>query len=261
MNITAIGYNYSHGREFVMDRPNGSESWIMLLIKTPGLFTVNGNTENVKPNSFILFSPETPYKYYGTEDVYTDDWVYFDMDENDLRLLDKLGIECDKPLFLGNIEELSGIIHILSYEHFSAERYNTDIEKYYTEILLRKLSRLILSGASVSLHLYTEKNSRMTQLRTMILLHPEENMSVNEMADAMSMSRSGFQHLYKRMFGVSVIKDITRGRMERAKKLLSSTNLTIAEISNKCGYISEYSFMRKFKEESGKTPTEFRNCI
>ena len=61
--------------------------------------------------------------------------------------------------------------------------------------------------------------------------------------------------------GVSVTKDMTRGRMERAKRLLSSTNLTVSEIAHRCGYVNGYSFMRKFKEECGQTPTEFRNRI
>lgn len=101
----------------------------------------------------------------------------------------------------------------------------------------------------------------MTQLRTVIHTEPERVMSIDEMAGSVNMSRSGFQHLYKKMFGVSVISDVINGRLERAKRLLSSTDLTVSEIASKCGYATEYNFMRQFKSRTGKTPTEYRRQI
>ena len=72
------------------------------------------------------------------------------------------------------------------------------------------------------------------------------------------MSYSGFQHLYKKFFGVSVMDDILKSRFLRAEKLLMTTSLSIKSVAQQCGYISEYSFMRKFKEIYGMTPTEYR---
>lgn len=101
----------------------------------------------------------------------------------------------------------------------------------------------------------------MTQLRTVIHTDPERVMTIDDMAASVNMSRSGFQHLYKKMFGVSVMDDVISGRVERAKRLLSSTDLTVAEIASKCGYTTEYNFMRQFKSRTGKTPTEYRKQI
>ena len=261
LEISTIGYNYSHGADFVIDRPNGLGYWLVLLIKTPAVFFIDGKNYNIKEDSFILLSPTISYRYRGTDDVYTDDWIHFNADENDLKMFEKLGIPINEPVCLGDIEELSELIHILSYEHYSCMEYSSEVEKRYFEIFFLKLGRILSSGTSISSRLFTEKNHRMTQLRTEIVTQPSRNMSVDDMASAMNMSRSGFQHLYKKMFGVSVIQDITRSRMERAKRLLSSTNLTVEEISRKCGYSNEYCFMRKFKEQCGKTPTEYRRTF
>ena len=54
------------------------------------------------------------------------------------------------------------------------------------------------------------------------------------------------------------IKEAYEGRIEKAKSFLSKSNYSITEISNKCGYKSEFHFMRQFKKETGLTPTEFR---
>lgn len=256
-----VGYNYSHGPEFVMDRPNGIGSWLLLIIKTPAVFTINGVNRSVRENSFIIFTPDTPCRYRGAGKVYTDDWIYFSADERDIQRFKELDIPLNEPVYLGGTEELSRIIHILAFEHYSAEVHHTEIEERYTEILLLQLSRLIRSGAAVSSKMFIEKNHRMTQLRTMLYTQPDKTVSVDKMAKDMNMSRSGFQHLYKKMFGTSVINDVIKGRLERACRLLSSTDLTIAEIAERCGYSTEYNFMRQFKKYMGKTPTEYRKCL
>lgn len=261
MKIGSIGYNYSHGRDFVMDRPNGNGAWLLLLIKTPALFEINSSEVMVKKNSFILFSPRTPCKYRGSEDIYTDDWMYFDADEYDLAQLRKLKIPINEIVYLSSVEELSQIIHIMVYEHYSAELFHEETERHYLDILLLKLSRIIQSHFHGSTAALTERSYKFTQLRTKIFTMPDLVPDIEGMASEVGMSRSGFQHLYKKLFGVSVMTDVVNGRLDRAKRLLSSTNLTIKEIAEKCGYESEYNFMRQFKSRLGKTPTEYRKCI
>lgn len=261
MKLGTIGYNYSHGPEFVMDRPNGPGCWLMLIIKTDARFEINGRSYAVKANSFVIISPDAPCRYCGAGDTYTDDWIYFSADDNTQRRFKELGIPINEPIYLGDTEAISHIIHILAFEHYCAEPLHNELEAHYTEILLLSVSRLIQSGANISSKLFIEKNHRMTQIRTIIHTNPERTMSVDEMADYVSMSRSGFQHLYKKMFGVSVINDIISGRIERAKRLLSSTDLTVKEIASKCGYNTEFNFMRQFKSRTGKTPSEYRRLF
>lgn len=261
MELGTIGYNYSHGAEFVMDRPNGPGCWLMLIVKTPALFELNGKSYSVKKNSFVIISPDTPCRYRAAGDTYTDDWIYFSADEEAVRRFGELAIPINEPVYLGDAEAASHIVHILAFEHYSAEPFHSEIEEHYTEILLLTISRLIRSGAHISSKIFMEKNHRLTQLRTVIHTEPEKAMSVDDMAAAVNMSRSGFQHLYKKMFGVSVMNDVISGRVERAKRLLSSTDLTVAEIALKCGYSTEYNFMRQFKGRTGKTPTEYRRQI
>ena len=158
------------------------------------------------------------------------------------------------------MEEVSQLVHYIAYEHFSIEEGHELIEQHYTEIFLIKLSRHIKYGATHSL-VGGDKNSKFLHFRSKIYTMPESITDVGQMAEDMGMSRSGFQHTYKKFFGVNVMTDVIKSRVERAKELLVSTNLSIKEIAVKCGYSSEYSFMRQFKEQVGQTPTEYRNKI
>lgn len=87
---------------------------------------------------------------------------------------------------------------------------------------------------------------------------PQYLGSIDELASEAGLSRSGFRHAYKKLYGVSIKKDILNGRIEFSKRLLISTNLTVEEIALRSGYLSAFSFMRQFKTECGMTSTEFR---
>ena len=47
-------------------------------------------------------------------------------------------------------------------------------------------------------------------------------------------------------------------RLEKAKELLVSTNMDIADIVSRIGYVDVSSFIRKFKARFGVTPGKFR---
>ena len=264
MKIGSIGYNYVHGADFVMDRPNGPGCWLMVIAKTPAVFEINSVKCNVKPNSFVLFSANTPCKYHALGDVYTDDWFYAGYECGDEDMLSRLDIPINKAVYIGSAAELSQIMHIMSYEFYSADAFHNEINEKYLEIFFMKLSRIINSKNAKNLKSYVssdafiEKNYKLTQLRSKFYNMPENIPDISSMADEIGMSRSGFQHLYKRVFGVSVSTDIIEGRIARAKRLLTATKLSVEQIAERCGYSSSYHFMRQFKEKSGRTPTEFR---
>ncbi len=261
MKIGTIGYNYSHGKDFIMDRPSGPGAYLLLLIKEPSVFEIHGISRKVKKNSFVILSPDTPCKYHADGETYTDDWVYFSLNADGKERFSQLEIPFDEIVHVGRLDELSRLIHILAYEHYSALPHQEEIEHHYTEILLLKMSSLIRMNLHERSYSLAEKNYHFTHLRNRIYALPESITNVDQMAEEMNMSRSGFQHLYKKIFGVSVMQDVMNSRTQYAKQLLSATSMSIRAIAEKCGYSSEYSFMRQFKKCTGQTPSEYRARI
>lgn len=260
MKIGSIGYNYSHDSTFSMERPNGVGCWLMLLVKSSAVFVINGIHYDVQPNSVVVLSPSTPCRYRGASGEYTDDWIFFDIEDGEKERFAELGFKIDGVVHLSTLGETGELIRRLAYEFYSTDENREQICRCYSEILLLKLNTLIRRNQASSVGSY-EKSYRLTHIRSRFFTEPEVSRTVDELAKDMGMSRSGFQHLYKRVFGVSVIEDMIRGRLERAKGLLLSTALTVKEISERCGYASEYVFMRQFKARFGKTPTEYRRCL
>lgn len=72
-------------------------------------------------------------------------------------------------------------------------------------------------------------------------------------------SQERFRRLCWSEFGISPMKHLTRLRLSRAKIVLSSTTLTIEEISGMFGYSDAYAFSHTFKKSFGMSPRAFRS--
>lgn len=95
-------------------------------------------------------------------------------------------------------------------------------------------------------------------LRERIYSNPQEDWSIDSMCRDLILSRGYFQKLYTRCFGISFTQDVINSRIELSKRLLASTDYSIACIADQSGYSNYVHFMHQFKKIVGITPTEYR---
>ena len=88
--------------------------------------------------------------------------------------------------------------------------------------------------------------------------HLDKEISLNILANEFHLSSQYISQLFKSEIGVNFLAYLTSIRMERAKKLLLATSLSIGEISEKCGYADYRVFTKAFKKEEGSTPSQYR---
>ena len=124
-------------------------------------------------------------------------------------------------------------MHRMSLEHYSVGIYREEIEKNYLEILFDTISRSIQTKVFVMPQSFLKKNQKLTRIRMEIYAQPEQICTVDELAQRAGFSRSGLQHLYKKLFGVSITQDMVQSRMDCAKRLLSTTTLSVHDIAIK----------------------------
>lgn len=67
--------------------------------------------------------------------------------------------------------------------------------------------------------------------------------------------------LFKNEIGVNFLTYLTNIRMEHAKKLLLSSSLSIAEVSEQSGYGDYRVFTKVFKKSEGITPSQYRRVF
>jgi len=76
MKIIRAGYNYIHDKSFKIDRPNGTNDYIFLVVRSPWFFVLNGKkTEVVNPCVFV-YKKGTAQYYGALMQNYIDDWIH-----------------------------------------------------------------------------------------------------------------------------------------------------------------------------------------
>jgi signal transduction histidine kinase/DNA-binding response OmpR family regulator len=107
--------------------------------------------------------------------------------------------------------------------------------------------------------LFEMEDAFVTRLRAIVTGHlGEEGFSATQLAREIGMSRSQLHRKLTALSGHSATAFINSIRLDKARELLLQTNLTISEIAYQVGLEPNY-FTRLFREEIGKTPSEFRN--
>lgn len=88
--------------------------------------------------------------------------------------------------------------------------------------------------------------------------HLSEDISLGILSERFHLSGSYISQLFKNEVGVNFLAYLTNIRMEHAKKLLLSTALPVAEISERSGYGDYRVFTKAFKKSEGITPSQYR---
>ncbi|SDO34717.1 two-component system, response regulator YesN [Paenibacillus sp. yr247] len=88
--------------------------------------------------------------------------------------------------------------------------------------------------------------------------HYAEALPLQLVASQVHLNATYFSHLFKKETGRSFIDCLIELRMEKAKQLLSNTDLKITEISGMIGYDLPNYFAKLFKQTTGLSPKDYR---
>lgn len=88
--------------------------------------------------------------------------------------------------------------------------------------------------------------------------HLAEEVSLSILAEEFHLNPQYISQLFKNEIGVGFLSYLTNIRMEKAKKLLISSPLSVTEIAQQAGYGDYRVFTKVFKKTEGITPSQYR---
>jgi AraC-like DNA-binding protein len=91
-----------------------------------------------------------------------------------------------------------------------------------------------------------------------VLAHFHENINRDKMAELVNLSPGYFSNLFRSEVGMSFSDYLIQVRVENAKCLLRRFDLSVEDISKKCGFNSLAHFSRTFKDRCGLSPLKYR---
>ena len=86
----------------------------------------------------------------------------------------------------------------------------------------------------------------------------DPNLSAMSVAAFVGVNRAHLGRLFKANVGKTYIEYVSFVRLEKARELLTATDLPVAEIAQRVGYCDHSSFRRKFKAQYGASVSDFR---
>ncbi|SFC51910.1 AraC family transcriptional regulator [Ruminococcus albus] len=254
MKAYMLGWHTKHSPYLCKERPNGIHGMQILLLRSKARIAMGDNFFNVEENTVFIIDSCYPHSLYGVGTEYIDDWIRFDLEDDDRDFLESLGIERNVPIKLdSNI--VSDLIKICTdiFESDKSEKEET----------LRCLIKAIFFNIKSCCNSDTKKHrsqyeNELDEIRRQIYDDPSADWSVAKIAQNMNLSVSHFQRLYKQRYGIPCMKDILTSRMEYAKQLLLTTELSTTEIAEKCGYYDYAHFSKVFSKYACDSPAKYR---
>ncbi|MDH5325114.1 MAG: DNA-binding response regulator [Gammaproteobacteria bacterium] len=152
--------------------------------------------------------------------------------------------------------------------------YHESVKKTVMAFRLGVLDYLVLPGEVRRLVSFVEQHMKNTspEVKTVnftaaekigkaintIVTEYRKDLRMDKLAASCNMSESSLYKYFKKETGVSIREYIKNKRIEAAKQLLLSTDLSVKKISYQVGYKNISLFNRIFKDSTGMSPTEFR---
>lgn len=250
------GFEAKHPNTFVRSCPDGVTNYLMLIVHTAGQFHIDEVFTQTTPGYAIIISPDTPYRYGNPSGIYVDDWLHFHVDAPDtftqtFPMVNKLFPIGDTKMFTSLIRQ---ILWEASYTKPPYKKVN--IDSLFT-VLINHLLVAHENKNHTALGVCSYE-SQLQSLRLEMQNNLSEKHNIKDYAHQIGVSESYFQHLYTDYFGISFQKDLIQLRIEQAQFLLSTTNFTVEEIAERCGYTSDIHFYRQFKSSTHITPGQYR---
>ncbi len=126
------------------------------------------------------------------------------------------------------------------------------------QCLIQVLRRLSEERDGVLPWLSALDDPRLAQVIQTILEQPEQQHTLESLAELAHMSRSTFIRHFEQCFGRTAMDYLRDVRLRRGAQLLQVSNHSIDGVASKVGFASRSHFSRAFQEQFGCSPMEFR---
>lgn len=112
----------------------------------------------------------------------------------------------------------------------------------------------------VKRYIFEYHSSQSEEIESYILNHLSEDLSAQTLSDMYHITKNSVYKIVKSATGQSLGAFIRACRIKRAQALLLQTDLSIAEIAEKCGLLDNNYFSYLFKKDCGMPPSAYRNA-
>ncbi len=250
--VEYCGYNVHNPAGDIIYRPNGSASYLFLLIFAPMDFEINGERVPVKAGACILYTPGFAQSYRAVGEFYNSYVHFFDAEEGGNRF----EIPLNTVFYPEGVEDINWYIKNIHKEFVTKPlHFEEQIDTYLRQLLIyldrnfQRNRQEVPANAS----LYSELQS----LRLRMLTYCGEDWPIERMCRILHLEKSQVYAYYQKFFYASPKTELINARIDKAKYLLMNEALQIGQIARMTGFNDIYHFSRCFKKICGCPPSQY----
>jgi len=151
----------------------------------------------------------------------------------------------------------------LLFEEISNERPGSKIliDRLAELLFIHTMRAYLVQTTGVSGFLAAFKDERISKVLKNMHAFPENQWTLELMAEEAGMSRTLFFNTFKTLVGETPLSYLTNWRVGKAKEILALNNGNISLVAAQVGYQSEAAFNRIFKLKVSETPAAYRKNL
>jgi AraC-like DNA-binding protein len=136
-------------------------------------------------------------------------------------------------------------------------------ERYLADATLRRALALVnrdrgAAGKAAAVRAAADRREQIRPVLAYVDRHCRESITLNDVAEVVHVSPSRVRHVFKDVTGVSFKEYVTQVRVAEAKRLLLSTDLSVADIARAVSYTNLHQFYKVFHRSCAMSPGEYR---
>jgi transcriptional regulator GlxA family with amidase domain len=147
------------------------------------------------------------------------------------------------------------IVHLIAQHYGKAAAQN--VERNFSHEIRKPYEEQRYLEGSGDRH----ADELIAEIQFWLRTHLNTELTLTEIAKQFGMSQRSFTRRFKVATGVRATQYWQQLRIETAKELLASSNLTIQEIADQVGYQDQGHLTRLFKQDLSLTPTAYRAMV
>ena len=271
-NIISVHY-YEYPSTFLYEGESHN-FWEFLYVDKGEVGVTNGKEKiNLKQGDIVFHKPNIFHDVYCNGKIAPNLLVVaFDCNDKAMQFFEDKVLKVQK----------SSLIYLNNLISESRKTFSTNLANpYFTELIVKDdapefsldlirlslesfLIKLILSSNDentiVSIH--EKENTRRVEIVIKFLeTNIKDNITLEDICNHCSMSRSLIQKLFKEETGWSVMEYFYRLKIEEAKRLIREETNNFTQIADILGYSTIHYFSRQFKKIVGMSPSEYSKSI
>ena len=190
----------------------------------------------------------------------TTHWHYFDQfaaSYPEVKLKRQYFItQADKLFCAASVNALADVtVHLI--RQLYGPSIASHVERNFSHEIRRPFEEIAYSEGAVHLH----PDEEIVQAQTWLKQHCSEDVKLSEVAKYFDMSVRSFNRRFKLATGQTPLQYLQNVRVDMARELLQSSNLSVNEIAEKVGYQDMGHFTALFKKFLSTTPSEYRTTV